>query len=174
MSYKGRFKITKPEKYIGDYTNVVYRSLWERNAFRWCDEATSVKSWSSEEVVIPYYYEVDKKYHRYFMDLKIVLESGKTVLVEIKPFKETKPPTGNRRTKRYITEGFTYVKNQNKWEAAAEYAADRGWEAARHAAGCGPARVGLRQRHAQCVNRSRSLDLWAFAASLPHRCLLAC
>ena len=127
-SYKGRYKVKNPKKYEGDPTSVIYRSLWERNAFRWCDEATSVKSWSSEEVVIPYYYEVDKKYHRYFMDLKIVLESGKTVLVEIKPFKETKPPTGNRRTKRYITEGFTYVKNQNKWEAAAEYAADRGWD----------------------------------------------
>jgi hypothetical protein len=127
-SYKGRYKVKNPKKYEGDPTSVIYRSLWERNAFRWCDEATSVKSWSSEEVVIPYYYEVDKRYHKYFMDLKIVLESGKTILVEIKPFKETKPPTGNRRTKRYITEGFTYVKNQNKWEAAAEYAADRGWD----------------------------------------------
>ena len=127
-SYKGRYKVKNPKKYEGDPTSVIYRSLWERNAFRWCDEATSVKSWSSEEVVIPYYYEVDKKYHRYFMDLKIVLESGKTILVEIKPFKETKPPTGNRRTKRYITEGFTYIKTQNKWEAAAAYASDRGWD----------------------------------------------
>jgi hypothetical protein len=32
---------------------------------------TDVKEWSSEEVVIPYYYDVDKKYHRYFMDLRI-------------------------------------------------------------------------------------------------------
>lgn len=127
-TYKGKYKVKNPKKYSGDYSNVIYRSLWERNAFRWCDENSSIKTWSSEEVVIPYYYEVDKKYHRYYMDLKIVLESGKTVLVEIKPFHQTKPPTGQRRTKRYINEGLTYIKNQNKWEAAAEYAADRGWD----------------------------------------------
>ena len=26
-----------------------------------------------------------------------------------------------------LTESFTYVKNQNKWKAASEYAKDRGW-----------------------------------------------
>jgi hypothetical protein len=52
----------------------------------------------------------------------------KTILVEIKPDKETKPPTGKRKTKQYISEGLTYVKNMNKWEAANEYAKDRGWE----------------------------------------------
>ena len=24
--------------------------------------------WSSEETVVPYYYDIDKKYHRYFVD----------------------------------------------------------------------------------------------------------
>ena len=62
------------------------------------------------------------------MDLKIVYKSGRTVLVEIKPEKELSPPTGNKRTKRYISEGLTYVKNQNKWKAASEYAKDQGWE----------------------------------------------
>jgi hypothetical protein len=92
------------------------------------DENTDVKYWSSEETVIPYLYEVDKKFHRYFMDLRIVYKSGKTVLVEIKPENQLSPPSGNRRTKRYITEGYTYIKNMNKWEAANEYAKNRGWE----------------------------------------------
>jgi hypothetical protein len=127
MAYSGKYKVKNKSKYQGDPSNVVYRSMWEKWAFKWCDESSQVKQWSSEEVVIPYLYEVDKKYHRYFMDLKIVYESGKTVLVEIKPEVQTKPPTGARRTKRYITEGYTYVKNINKWEAAKEYAADRGW-----------------------------------------------
>lgn len=127
MAYSGKYKVKHPEKYQGDPRNVVYRSMWEKWAFKWCDESSEVKSWSSEEVVIPYLYEVDKKYHRYFMDLKIVYKNGKTVLVEIKPDKETRPPTGNRRTKRYITEGYTYIKNMNKWEAANAYAKDRGW-----------------------------------------------
>ena len=43
-------------------------------------------------MVVPYFYEVDKKYHRYFVDLKVTFISGKTVLIEIKPDKETKPP----------------------------------------------------------------------------------
>jgi hypothetical protein len=128
MSYSGKYKVKNPEKYKGDFTNVVYRSLWEKYCFKWCDENTNVKSWSSEEVVIPYFYEVDKKYHRYFMDLKITYTNGTTVLVEIKPKKETAPPTFNgRKTKQYISEGLTYVKNMNKWAAAQKFAADNGW-----------------------------------------------
>jgi len=128
MAYSGKYRVKNKEKYKGDPTNVVYRSLWEKHCFKWCDDNADIKYWSSEEVVIPYLYEVDRKYHRYFMDLQIVYKSGRTVLVEIKPAKELSPPTGNRRTKRYINEGLTYVKNQNKWKAASEYAKDQGWE----------------------------------------------
>lgn len=128
MAYSGRYKVKNRNKYKGDADNVVFRSLWERNAFKWCDENSMVKHWVSEEVVIPYLWEVDKKYHRYFMDLKITFTSGKTILVEIKPDKETKPPDfKGRKTKKYINEGMTYIKNMNKWSAAQNYAADRGW-----------------------------------------------
>ena len=126
MAYSGRYKVKNPKKYHGDHTAVVYRSLWEKHAFKWCDDNPKVKKWSSEEVIIPYLYEVDKRYHRYFMDLFLVMEDGSTWLVEIKPDKERKPPTG-KKTKRYINEALTYVKNQNKWKAAEEYAKDRGW-----------------------------------------------
>ena len=127
MAYSGRYTVKNKSKYRGDFTNIIYRSLWEKYVFQWCDSNPAVKQWSSEEVVIPYYYDVDKKYHRYFVDLKIVMKE-KTILVEIKPDKETKPPTGKRKTKQYISEGLIYVKNMNKWEAANEYAKDRGWE----------------------------------------------
>jgi hypothetical protein len=128
MAYSGKYKVKNPQKYKGDHTNVVYRSLWEKWCFKWCDESTEVQSWSSEEVVIPYFYEVDKKYHRYFMDLKITFANGQTYLVEIKPKKETAPPEfKGRKTKQYINEGLTYVKNMNKWAAAQKFAADNGW-----------------------------------------------
>jgi hypothetical protein len=128
MAYSGRYKVKNRSKYKGDPNNVIFRSLWERNAFKWCDENSSIRSWSSEEVVIPYFYEVDKKYHRYFMDLKITYSDGKTFLVEIKPEKETSPPEfKGRKTKKYISEGMTYIKNMNKWAAAQNSAADRGW-----------------------------------------------
>jgi len=128
MAYSGRYQVINRNKYKGNADGVVYRSLWEKYCFIWCDTNPKVKSWSSEETIIPYYYEVDKKYHRYFVDLKITYTDGRTVLIEIKPDKETKPPTGERRTKRYINESLTYVKNMNKWEAANEFCKDRGWE----------------------------------------------
>lgn len=101
--------------------------MWERHCFKWCDNSTSVKKWSSEEVVVPYLYEVDKKVHRYYVDLKIVFENKKTLLVEIKPQNQTVPPKGKRKTKRFLNEAYNYVKNVNKWSAAKEYAEDRGW-----------------------------------------------
>lgn len=127
MAYSGKYTVKNKNKYMGDPSQVVYRSLWEKHAFKWCDSNPQVKRWGSEEVVIPYLYEVDKKYHRYFMDLVIEYTNGQTLLVEIKPDKETRPPTSTRRTKRFINEAMTFVKNQNKWEAASEYATDRGW-----------------------------------------------
>ena len=105
MAYSGKYTVKNPVKYQGDPSKVIYRSLWEKYCFKWADLSPDVKGWSSEEVVIPYYYEI-----------------------EIKPEKETQPPKGDRRTKRYLQEGMTYVKNMNKWEAANKYALDRKWE----------------------------------------------
>ena len=128
MAYSGRYKVKNKSKYKGDADNVVFRSLWERNAFKWCDTSDIVKEWVSEEVVIPYLYEVDKRYHRYYVDLKITFKNKETWLIEIKPKKETRPPEyPGRKTRRYITEGITYVRNQNKWKAAEQFAKDRGW-----------------------------------------------
>ena len=62
------------------------------------------------------------------MDLKIKFRSGVTMLVEIKPAVQTAAPKSeNKRSKRYLSESLTYVKNINKWHAASEYAKDRGW-----------------------------------------------
>ena len=127
-TYKGRYRIKKPEKYMGDPQKVVYRSLWERQAFRWCEDRDDVVSWSSEETVVPYVCPTDKRAHRYFIDLKIKFTNGRIVLVEIKPKSQTQPPKKpSRQTKKYITEVMTYVKNEAKWKAAQKYAADRGY-----------------------------------------------
>lgn len=128
MAYSGKYRVKNRSKYSGDADNVVYRSGWELHAFNWCDMNPNIKKWSSEEVVIPYRWDVDKRMHRYFMDLKISFKDGRTILVEIKPEKETSPPKKPDKSKRYIGEAMTYVKNMNKWEAANNYAKDRGWE----------------------------------------------
>lgn len=128
MAYRGKFTPKNTKKYVGDAKNIVYRSLWERNTFRWIDSNANIIAWNSEEVVIPYICGTDNKVHRYYMDLWFKTKDGKTYIIEIKPKKQTQPPkTPQRKTRRYIKESLAYVKNQSKWEAASEFAADRGW-----------------------------------------------
>lgn len=129
MSYRGKFSPQNPSKYRGDITNIVYRSLWERQLFRWLDSADFVKTWSSEEVIVPYRCKTDGRIHRYFVDAKIEFTDGRVLLVEIKPKKESQPPKNpGKKTRKYITEVMTYAKNISKWEAANAYALDRGWK----------------------------------------------
>lgn len=126
--YSGKYRVINKGKYDGNYNAVSYRSLWERQVFRWCDEQPDVISWSSEETIIHYRCKTDNKIHRYFVDLKIRFKNGQTYLIEIKPKKQVEvPKIRSKKTKAYITEVLTYAKNQSKWSAASEYCADRGW-----------------------------------------------
>ena len=68
MAYKGKFKPHNPFKYVGDPTNIIYRSLWELRFMRYLDSHPNVTQWASEEITIPYFSPVDKKIHRYFPD----------------------------------------------------------------------------------------------------------
>lgn len=128
MAYKGKYKIKNPDKYAGNPNTVVYRSLWERNVFRWCENNPKVKLWNSEEVVVPYKSTVDKKLHRYYVDLLIQMDNKKTYLIEIKPKNQTEPPKKrSRKTRKYINEQLTFIKNNDKWEAADQFAKHKGW-----------------------------------------------
>jgi len=127
MAYKGIYKPSK--KYSGNPHNVVYRSLWERQTFIWCDQNPEVVSWSSEEVIIPYKSVIDGKIHRYYMDLKIIFENELTLLVEIKPKSQTKKPERKNKTlRKYIQEVKTWGVNASKWDAAYKYAKRKGWK----------------------------------------------
>ena len=129
MAYKGKYKIKNPDKYAGNPNTVVFRSLWERNAFRWCENNPKVKLWNSEEIVVPYKSSVDKRLHRYYVDLLIQMENKETYLIEIKPKSQTQPPKPrSRKTKKFINEQLTYIKNNVKWEAADEFAKHKGWK----------------------------------------------
>lgn len=133
MSYKGKYKPSYPQKYKGDPTNIIYRSLWERKFMVYCDLNERVLEWGSEEIALPYRSPVDNKVHRYFPDFYIKVKEStghiKKYLIEIKPKKQTAPPTKpKRQTKGYIYEVYEYAKNQAKWEAAKEFCKDRLWE----------------------------------------------
>lgn len=132
MSYKGRYKPTNPQKYIGNSSNIIYRSLWERKFMVFCDGNTNILKWSSEEVAIPYFFTVDKKIHKYYVDFIIQMQDKnnviKTYLIEIKPKKQTTQPVKKKNTKRYIRELLEWEKNNCKWQAATNYAKEKNWE----------------------------------------------
>ena len=88
-SFKGIYRPTNPKKYVGNPNNIVYRSLLERRFMVYCDTNPGIVQWASEELPIRYYNPIDKKYHRYFVDMKITFNDNKTLLVEIKPKRET-------------------------------------------------------------------------------------
>ena len=132
-TYKGFFKPQNPKKYKGDPTQIVFRSLWEKRVMKFLDENDSVLEWQSEEIIVPYISPVDNRKHRYFPDFVAKIEQSdgtiKTVMLEVKPFKETvEPKRKTRITQQYITEVKTWGVNQAKWKYAQEYCADRGWE----------------------------------------------
>jgi hypothetical protein len=133
MSYKGFFKPRHPEKYKGNPMQIVYRSLWECKFMSYLDQHPDVILWQSEELAIPYRSPVDGKIHRYFPDF-VVKKRDKngtvaTIMVEIKPAKQTSPPKHpGKLTRRYIQEVYEWGKNEAKWKAAQEFCADRKWQ----------------------------------------------
>ena len=124
-SFKGIYKPIKPEKYVGNPNNIVYRSLLERKFMVYCDNNPGITNWASEELAIRYYNPVDKKYHRYYPDFIVRTIKGDKILIEIKPSRQCKPPkTPTKKTRAFMRSSFEYIKNRAKWEAATRYADD--------------------------------------------------
>lgn len=133
MSYKGKFQPKNSQKYNGDPTKIIYRSLWERKFMKFCDDKKSILQWSSEEVIVPYRSPIDNRMHRYYVDFLVtsVNRNGikETLLIEVKPKRQCKPPKKKSRvTKGYIKEVKAWGINSAKWEAATEYAENKGWK----------------------------------------------
>lgn len=133
MSYKGKYQPSFPKKYKGDPTNIIYRSLWERKFMRYCDLSENILEWGSEEIFVWYKSPIDSKPHRYFPDFYVKVKEStgqiKKYIIEIKPEKQTSPPSKpKRQTKGYIREAYEYARNMAKWEAAKEWCLDRGYE----------------------------------------------
>lgn len=129
---KGRYNIEKPQKYVGDPRNIIFRSSWELKFMKWCDHNTNVIEWGSEELAIPYRSPIDGRIHRYFVDFYIKVRSPdgiKKYLIEIKPEKFTREPKPQqRKTKAFLNEVIQWGTNQAKWNAAKEFCLDRNWE----------------------------------------------
>ena len=131
--YKGKYKIKNPNKYLGNPTNIIYRSLMERRFMEWCDSNDKCYKWSSEEVVIPYISPTDNKQHRYFPDFLIQTPKG-WFLIEVKPLTQSRPPKKLvvenlelKKKRRYIKSVQTWLVNEAKWKAATKVCEKKGW-----------------------------------------------
>lgn len=133
---KPQYTLRNPHKYMGDADNVIFRSTWERDAFKFCDNNKNILLWGSEEIIIPYMKPVfgpggqlTTKLANYYPDLYVeyVNRKGDVVkeLIEIKPKKQTQAS----RARKYATnffENMTYAINMAKWDAAIRYCEPRG------------------------------------------------
>lgn len=128
---KGKYKPKNPQKYKGDPRNIIYRSGWERDIMSYCDNTSQIVWWKSEEVSIPYYNPLKKRWCRYFPDIimGVKREYGIEVrVVEIKPYKLTQPPkTPKRKTKSYYYHMEQYITNQCKWKECEKWCENRGY-----------------------------------------------
>jgi hypothetical protein len=128
----GIYTLSHPNKYNGKITNggVSFRSSWEERLYYYMDNNKNVIEWSAETLIVPYIFSIDGKVHRYYPDIvcKVASKDGsqKKYMIEVKPEKQTIEPTkplnrGLERKRRYESDMFVYVKNQDKWKAATDY-----------------------------------------------------
>ena len=98
-----------------------------------CDTNSSIITWASEEISIPYRDPVTGKRRRYYPDFIVQYRNTRgtveTRIIEVKPEKQCKLPVKPKRnTRSYIREVMTWGTNSAKWQAAKAYAESRGWK----------------------------------------------
>ena len=131
---QGTYEVVNKEKYVGA-KSPRYLSSWELHVCKFLDHHDSVIEWGGDEtVVIPYFDPTRQRKRRYMVDIYMKVKNRKgeikTYLVEIKPKKETLPPTKTSRKRQDVfeSEQNTFIVNSCKWQAARKYAAERGWD----------------------------------------------
>ena len=116
--YKGKFIPTNYSKYLGDVTNIIYRSSYELKFMKWCDMNNSVIGWVSEEVAIPYRNPIDNKIHRYMVDFYAEIQqkdgSKQGYLIEVKSKRITHLSPKRSNAKQYLQKVAHYVINEAK------------------------------------------------------------
>jgi len=122
---KGRFQPTNPDKYLGN-TLPTYRSGWELQFMRFCDNHTSVTKWSSEPIRLPYLNPLTGKQTVYVPDFLIQYQDRegnvKTELIEVKPANQAI----QERVGRSKRNQAHLIVNQAKWQVARQYCKQQG------------------------------------------------
>lgn len=121
-----------PDKYVGSIRDIQLRSSWERKFAYYADTHPGILKWGSEIKAIPYYSRIDGKVRRYYVDFWILYkkkdESISRAMVEIKPYAQTIQPKQHSNKKRSLEEMQTWIRNQDKWQAAKEFGDKAGFE----------------------------------------------
>lgn len=121
---KGLYTPLHPDKYTGEYP-IVFRSTWELEFMRYCDNHPDVMEWASEPVKIPYANPLNGNQSIYIPDF-LVTYKGRSIqkstkLIEIKPLHEASEAFA-----RNGTDVAVRAKNEAKWGSATQWAARRG------------------------------------------------
>ncbi len=131
---QGRFIPRYPEKYLGDVSNIIFRSSWELRTFEMLDGNPNIIHWVSEEIKIPYIVpdsssSTGYKQRTYFPDLYVeYYDRSNTLikeLIEIKPEKQTKP-SKSKKSHVKLLENQVFIINKLKWNAAQVWCDKRG------------------------------------------------
>jgi hypothetical protein len=83
---------------------------------------------------IPYVSPIDNQIHTYLPDFIVEKKSKngeiETLIVEIKPFKQTQQPKQTKRKskKSIINENINFQINNSKWEAAKQFCEKHSWK----------------------------------------------
>jgi hypothetical protein len=135
---QGYYRVLNTDKYTGDLTKVIYRSSWEAQFMRFCDTNPNIIGWTSEpDLACNYYDPLLKKMRKYYIDFAIVAQDNDGNIskwfIEIKPNKQIVPPTTPKRmtdkqTANFLHNAKAYIVNQAKFEAAKQFAAERGFK----------------------------------------------
>jgi hypothetical protein len=130
------FPLRNPQKYLGDIRQLKYKSSWEEEAFKVCDNNPYILEWGYEIIdilyVIPSIKTMGKlQVKKYKPDLYVVVQNENgTVnkkLIEIKPFKQTKK-SRSRNPRIKLQEDYIHGINTLKWNAAVEWCKERNIE----------------------------------------------
>lgn len=137
--YTGEYHPKNIEKYVGDETDIIYRSKWEYKFCLYCDYEDKIKKWESEPQRhnVSYMVMENNNYvtKKYIPDFWIQLENGngelEEFIIEVKPYKEIIEPDEPKKQSIKSLQNYeyrlkTYIKNINKWESAEKYCKKRG------------------------------------------------
>lgn len=121
---QGTYQVINVEKYMGK-GQPKFRSSWEINFMRFCDNHPSVMSWASESLQIPYFNPVLGKQTIYIPDFLVVYvdKSGAKhgEVIEIKPSRETTIEAAKS-----IRDKTMVAINLAKWQAASRWCKQQG------------------------------------------------